>query len=288
MNTTTTNMEGQQHECRSCGFTFEGIYCNRCGEKVMRPAEKSMRTFLTALVHDITSVDGKFLKTLKLMLKRPGEVSYQYMNGRRIPYYKPVSMFFIANLLYFLFPLVTGLNTPLYDQMHSLPHSALAREMVSTHLQSAQVSLETFTIQYNQQSTSMAKIFLILLVAYFSVPLSFININKRMYYSDHLLVSLEATSLVVLLNFVGLMWLMNAVTRVAGWMGANLMFLLNDHNLSWFSAALLIYLFYQMERRAYSEVIWRAVLKAILLVGGFFLALQVYRASLFFITLWSL
>lgn len=284
----STIAEGQHHECRSCGFAFDGTFCSRCGEKVLQPGEKSMRSFLTALAHDITSVDGKFLKTLKLMLKKPGEVSYHYMNGRRIPYYKPVSMFFIANLLYFLFPLVNALNSNLWVQMNALPHSRLARGMVTAHLQAAEVSLDTFTIQYDQQSTSMAKIFLILLVVYFSVPLALVNFNRRMYYSDHLLVSLEATSLIILLNFVGLLWLFNAVVTVAGWMGSNLQFLLHDAYLSWFSIALVVYLFYQMQRRAYSEGPWRSLLKAGLLLGGFLVALQVYRASLFFITLWSL
>ena len=96
----------------------------------MRPSEKSLRAFFGHLFHEITTLDGKFLKTLVLMLRKPGEVSHQYMNGRRVPYYKPVSMFFVANLLYFLFPAFNSLNSSLYVQMNQLPHSELVTRMV--------------------------------------------------------------------------------------------------------------------------------------------------------------
>ena len=275
------------HECRSCGATFSGTFCNQCGEKIPEPGEKSIRSFLAGLMNAITSLDGKFLRTLKIMLKKPGEVSYHYMNGKRVPFYKPMSMFFIANLIYFLFPLYNSLNSSLYVQMNMLPHSKLATELVQQRIAVDKIDFDTFQMQYNQQSTNMAKMVLVLLVIYFSIPLSVVNYNRKMFYSDHLLVSLEACSIIILLNFVVLMWVFQLVIFLFGQMGSNMQHLMNDNYTVWISMSVLFYLFFQLERRAYAQPTGRALAKAGLLMFGFFVVLQMYRASLFFVTLWT-
>jgi len=254
----------------------------------MNTSEKSLRSFFNGLFHEVTTLDGKFLKTLMLMLRKPGEVSHHYMNGKRVPFYKPASMFFVANLLYFLFPSINALNSGLYVQMNRLPHSRLAAEMVSERLAQTHMTLEEFTPLFDQQATNMAKVFLILLVVYFSVPLALVYFNKRMYYADHLLVSLEACSLIVLVVFSAVPWLMRLVVLIASWTGRNWSFVLSDREGSLISMGVLMYLFYQLGKRAYAEQGWRAAVKAALLILGFFVMLQLYRASLFFITLWSL
>ncbi len=286
-NPSTASTESQSHECRSCGKSFEGTFCNHCGEKVPEPGEKSVRNFLSSLLSAITSLDGKFLKTLKLMLKRPGEVSYHYMNGKRIPFYKPMSMFFVANLIYFLFPLYNSLNSSLNVQMNMLPHSELATKLVQNKLEAEEVDFDTFQIRYNQQSTNMAKMILVMMVIYFSIPLMLVNFNKKMYYSDHLLVSLEVCSLIILVNFVALLWVIQFAVFLFGLAGVNIDFLFTDTYSIWISIPVFFYLFFQMERRAYSETIGWALSKSVLLFFGFYVVLQLYRATLFFVTLWT-
>jgi hypothetical protein len=282
------SLESTIGNCKSCGTVVIGTYCSQCGEKVLDPQEKSIKAFFMGVFSAITSLDGKFLHTLKIMIARPGEVSYQYMNGRRIPYYRPMSMFFVANLIYFLFPLFNSLNSNLYVQMNQLPHSRIAKEIVNKRIAAESIPFETFEIRYNQQSTNMAKLVLVLMVFYFSIPLSLVNFNKKMYFSDHLLVSLEACSLVILLNFVVLIWSLELVIYLASLFGSDIRFLLYDSSASWFSGGLLIYLFAQLERRAYAVSGWKAYARAALLFGCFFAVLQLYRGSLFFITLWTL
>lgn len=273
--------------CRSCQSAFSGSFCSKCGEKVLEPSEKSIRSFFSSLFHEMTTLDGKFLRTLVLMLRKPGEVSYHYMNGRRVPFYKPVSMFFVANLLYFLFPPVTALNSGLYIQMNMLPHSKWATAIVNKYLATHQLSLETFTMQFDMQATTMSKIFLVLLIAYFSIPLTLVNFNRRMYFSDHLLVSLEACSLIILVAFFTIPWLIRFFVAVGGWAGFHWEFLLTDLYGSIVSMLALLYFFYQLERKAYSQQEWKALGKAAFLIFCFFVVLQTYRATLFFITMWS-
>lgn len=272
-------------ECRSCGNALSGKFCSQCGEKILEPKEKSFGDFLGSVLKATTSLDGKFLRTLKIMVARPGEVSYHYLNGKRVPFIKPMSMFFIANLLYFLFPLFNSLNSSLYVQMNLLPHSGVATYLVEKRIAAEKMDFDEFQIRYDQQSTNMAKMALVLLVIYFSLPLSLINFNRKMYYYDHLLVSLEACSLIILLNFVALLWLFRFAVYLADRFGANIQFIMNDSILSVVSIGVLLYLFFQLERRAYTQSPWWAIGKAGLLIGCFYLVLQVYRGSLFFITM---
>ena len=196
-------------------------------------------------------------------------------------------MAYFGNLIYFLFPLYNSLNSSLYVQMNMLPHSKLATELVQQRIAVEKIDFDTFQIQYNQQSTSMAKMVLVLLVIYFSIPLTLVNYNRKMFYSDHLLVSLEACSIIILVNFVVLMWVFHFVIYLVGQLGNNIRYLLNDKYTMWISMSVLFYLFFQLERWAYAQPIGRALAKAGLLVFAFFVVLQLYRASLFFVTLWT-
>ncbi|NJM25680.1 MAG: DUF3667 domain-containing protein, partial [Bacteroidia bacterium] len=91
-------------DCVTCGTHFTGRFCNICGEKILEQDEKSVKTFLGSVVNALTFADNKLLRTLGTLIVRPGEISASYSKGKRLPYIKPISMFFVGNLIYFLFP----------------------------------------------------------------------------------------------------------------------------------------------------------------------------------------
>jgi len=109
----------QTHICKSCGNSFTGIYCNVCGEKVLEAQDRSFRTFLGNVVVAITLVDNKFVQSLWLIVTRPGFVSGEYAEGRRVKYMRPLSVFFVLNLVYFLFPIIQLFNASLRTQINS-------------------------------------------------------------------------------------------------------------------------------------------------------------------------
>ena len=89
--------------CKSCGTVFTGNYCNQCSEKVIRASDRSFKTFLSNLLVAITFADSKMIKTLWLVLKKPGFISREFAEGRRVRYLNPTSLFFVLNLIYFFF-----------------------------------------------------------------------------------------------------------------------------------------------------------------------------------------
>jgi hypothetical protein len=270
--------------CRTCGETLHGTYCSNCGEKVFIPGEHKIRHFFGDVFNAITSLDGNFLQTAKLMITKPGAMSFQYINGRRIPFVKPMSMFFIVNVIYFLLSYGDSLNSTLYTQMHNMYfQSDIATEMVEKRIKEEHTTLKAFTIKYHEQSTELAKMWLVLVVLYFSVPLWLVNYNKKLFYFDHLTVSLEFMSLATIYMFVLMSWLFILVDKLK---------IFSDQDFNSVSKYPLIIitwlLLYFFERNTYKQSSFRSISKAALLVFLFFITLVFYRASLFYITMWTI
>src|SRR5437870_3742211 len=120
----------EQHVCKSCHNTFIGIYCNQCGEKVLQPSDRSFKKFLSNMLIAITFADSKFVKPLWLVIKSPGYVSFEFASGRTVKYLKPISLFFVLNLVYFFFPVIQLFNASLNTQLLS-PFSDFIRPIVA-------------------------------------------------------------------------------------------------------------------------------------------------------------
>jgi hypothetical protein len=56
--------------------------------------------FLETLPHEVLDIDGKFLRTLRLLLLRPGMLASEYVVGRRQRYVGPLRFYVIAFLLH--------------------------------------------------------------------------------------------------------------------------------------------------------------------------------------------
>jgi len=84
--------------CRSCGFSGTGNYCSHCGQ----PYQTKRITF-SSLLHDVlhlfTHFEKGFLFTIKQLIVAPGHMQRKYLEGDRVRYQKPFSMFFICATL---------------------------------------------------------------------------------------------------------------------------------------------------------------------------------------------
>jgi hypothetical protein len=51
---------------------------------------------------ELSGYDGRFARTLRLLLSRPGALTIAVLEGRRVRYISPVRLYLLASLLYFL------------------------------------------------------------------------------------------------------------------------------------------------------------------------------------------
>jgi DNA-directed RNA polymerase subunit RPC12/RpoP len=260
------------YTCKSCGNVFTGVYCNHCGEKVIVPKDRSMQVFVRNILIAVTFADNRFIKTLWLTIKNPGFLSKEYADGRRVHYLRPLQLFFVLNLIYFLFPVLQLFNSSLRTQMYYLFHSAMVRPMVIEHVVQEGLSLDGFALMYDAKTTGLAKLLMVIFVLLASLPLSLIFRKKNRYFTDHVALSVELACYNIFVNAIllsGILWLLNDTTFTVIFVSTNLYFIYRAAGT-----------FYQQKGK-------RLVVKSLLAILGLFLALEAYRLMLFFVTFWS-
>jgi hypothetical protein len=273
-----------ERSCLTCTTTFSGRYCPRCGEKVVEPDDRSFKHFIGGLVNAFTFIDGKFANSLRQLLFHPGQLSADIARGVRQPYMKPVAFFFVANFIYFLFPLFQTFNTTLHTQMNYLGYNEYATEKVNAILTETQSDLSQFDVVYNQASTSWSKLLLILLVILFFPFAAIVNFTRRNYLSDHLIFSLEFCTYVLFVPTILLGFAVLAIVGIGMLFGADWEFLFWDQYLRPVLVILLLYFFIRALRTFYQFPWWRVIVNSILLLFAIQLTLAAYRFILFEVT----
>lgn len=98
-------------ECKNCGISHEGKYCNECGQKVITE-RITIRHIFSELVSILTNLEKGFWYTLKMLFFNPGEVIRNYLAGQTVRYYPPLRYF----LLLVAISVGISLTTGVYDK----------------------------------------------------------------------------------------------------------------------------------------------------------------------------
>jgi Protein of unknown function (DUF3667) len=266
------------HTCKSCNNTFTGVYCNTCGEKVILPADRSFRTFLSNLLIAVTFADNKFIKTLWLIIKKPGFVSKEIANGRRVNYLKLTSVFFVLNLFYFFFPVIQLFNASLNTQLAS-PHGNFIKTIIALKMVRLHMNIDSFSLIYNIKTVSLAKLMVMVFVVIASLPLNLLYSKKNRFFTDHISYAVELACFNLFVNAIAL----TLIVRLL-----NVGRYLNEDVLAAIFITTNLYFLVRSGINFYNEKKWPLILKSFLMVFFLVIALEVYRIVLFFVTIWNL
>jgi hypothetical protein len=107
---------GSEH-CANCGALLAGTYCHACGQKRIGPQDRRFGHLVGQFVEALTDLDSRFWRSLRILLFRPGRLSAEYLAGRRARYMGPVTLFVIANVLYFVAPAITDFELGFFEQV---------------------------------------------------------------------------------------------------------------------------------------------------------------------------
>ncbi len=90
---TTIGEDGHTEEesCLNCGTSLKGAHCHNCGQKAH--VHRTLRGFMHDLVHGVLHFEGKFWRTMPLLIWRPGRVMREYIEGKRAKYVSPIALF---------------------------------------------------------------------------------------------------------------------------------------------------------------------------------------------------
>ena len=98
--------------CPNCGNERPGPYCAHCGQND-RDYVRSLPLMLGEFVKETLELDSRFLRTVKTMIMRPGELSAEFSRNRRASYSSPVRFYlFVSLAFFFVLSLTTDLGPP--------------------------------------------------------------------------------------------------------------------------------------------------------------------------------
>ena len=172
----------EQKHCRNCESPLTGSYCHQCGERVLTERDRSLSMMLGAFLQGILNFDNKFFRTFKTLVTRPGELTLAYHRGARQRFLRPVQLFLIANLLYFIFPVLSSLNVSFKTQMYHLPFSAWVRPKLEGYLADRQLDALEFERQFDRQSPQIAKLIVVVLVPMYGLLFRLLYWKRRDYF----------------------------------------------------------------------------------------------------------
>ena len=164
--------DASQPTCVSCGAPLTGRYCASCGEKRLDHHDDSLLHFLAHGVEAFTHADGKVFATLRTLLLCPGELTAEYLRGRRRPFMGPLQLFLVVNLVVFLVVPLLGWNTfttPLATQVGTMPYSSIARPLVAAKLARLGQTQSEYAHRFDHAAELQAHSLLILLIPCVSV-----------------------------------------------------------------------------------------------------------------------
>jgi Protein of unknown function (DUF3667) len=190
--------------CVNCGTPLTGPFCAQCGEKAFDAHDKTIAHFLHEAFHFITHLDGKFLRSLRLVFFKPGFLSLEYCQGVRKKYFRPVSLFLVGVILYLIFPLLQGLN--MSHQMtvgtFNSMHITIVEDLSVRKAEKKNITLEELGARYDAKSPKVAKLLLLILLPLSAGLLWLLFFRKRGFMFDHLILSTELNTLFLYTTFL--------------------------------------------------------------------------------------
>jgi hypothetical protein len=86
--------------CPNCRAAVHGPYCAQCGQETDN-ALPTLHEFLHEYLHHYVALEGKLLHSIRLLLL-PGQLTLEYLAGRRKRYVRPLPLYVTFSFLFFL------------------------------------------------------------------------------------------------------------------------------------------------------------------------------------------
>lgn len=270
--------------CRSCGDPHQQRYCPQCGEKRFDPSSLHITHYFEEALEGLFHFDGKFFRSVKTLFSRPGQLSLDHVEGRRVRSVRPFQLFLIVNLIIFVLPFVNPFSLPLYNYVTYPPfihyHTV---EAVNARIAADGTTMAAFEKVFDHASHGVSKSLLVLFIPTYALlfGLCFVNLRRRPL--EHMVFATYYLT-VVLLAFLLIMMFYLALGHVLGLLGVA--------EPAWFDSLLstalsvsFIRWLYLAIRRFYRPHLAQTIGVAVLVGGSFFYLLQVYRMLLFHVVM---
>jgi hypothetical protein len=278
-----------QNTCPSCNSVLVGKYCHNCGEKIRSSSDYSLRKFIEESVDVLTHYDSKLYRSVRLLMSRPGFLTQEFFAGRRIAYVKPVQLFLLINIAYFLAVSLFGWETfatPLEIHLNHSNYGSLARAMVDTRVAERNMSLEQYRTTFDHASATLSKSLVFTMIPFLALILQALYWRPRRYFVENLVFSIHFFSYLLVFLVPALVFLKLVLLALRGLSHWDLIGYADYAATIVGALAVVSYLFLAL-RRLRAQSVFLTLAKAILITFLSFYVLWIYRFVLFVVCFYS-
>jgi len=93
--------QARSSACLNCGAPLTGAFCADCGQRDI-PPYPSVRELVVDAAAEFSGWDGRLATSLHDLILRPGMLTREFLEGRRVRYISPLRLYLMASLVYFL------------------------------------------------------------------------------------------------------------------------------------------------------------------------------------------
>ena len=133
--------------CENCGTELRGHYCSNCGQAAI-DYRRSFRHVIVDVLDSFLNWDSKFVRTIGLLLWRPGWLTNQFVDGRRVRFLHPLRLYLLVSIAFFLCAKLIPVSGDHTTKAEDLPPEERARfeeKMAKVRALQKDGSLFTFT-----------------------------------------------------------------------------------------------------------------------------------------------
>jgi hypothetical protein len=257
--------------CANCRAPLAGAYCSACGQAARSPLV-SLREFVSHALHEFSSLDTRLTRTLRALLLRPGHLTREYVDGRRVRFTQPLQLYLLAAAAFFLVasyrPFV-WIDIARLQVVGRLPGLTVGNEVVRERLLQLPpdpAAHEIFALRFVGAVQGYLPVFLIASVLLFSLAEYLVNHRHERRFLPHAVFALHWTAFFLLLlaaaRLLPAAWQVEIFTLVVG----------------------LVYLVVGL-RRVYGQRLLASVPRALVLLLAFLLILAAWVQSAFVVGL---
>ena len=125
--------------CPACQSTVHGRFCSTCGEHAPHRQPQTTWEFLKRGATQLLDADSRLLRSLYLLLVRPGALTNRFLEGHRRHYVGPLKLFALVNVAFVLIVNASGGPTTFRNSLYyhlnaGYPHQKIAERWVGDRI----------------------------------------------------------------------------------------------------------------------------------------------------------
>jgi hypothetical protein len=116
--------------CCNCSAALDGRFCANCGQAADSDLPNAMH-FVHQTIETVTHADSRLWRTLRLLWFRPGQLTLEFLEGRRNSFLAPVKLYFVFSVIFFALVSLSRPRTALTRFIHATHQRQLSPEICS-------------------------------------------------------------------------------------------------------------------------------------------------------------